>query len=327
MKKMKWFQSATGCLLLSVLLGFLISGQSLLGGQDPAKTDKPASTDATKKEPPREAPPAVPAPPPTLSPTEQHLLDNIRVSFKLAPSIDLTIVKREASKLKGLDTVTIEAKEGSNTSRLDFYVTQDNKFALLPARVFDLNENPYEENVKRINLDNAPLTGNKNAKVTIVEYSDFQCPYCSQAFKVVENDVMKQYGNKVKLVYKNFPIPGHPWAEDAAVAGLCAFRQNNDAFWVFYRSFFENQSSITPENIKAKAMDYATTAQLDTKKFEECFDKKLTLSQVKADMAEAQAVGIGGTPLFMINGVPLSGAQPFSSFQRVLDDALKKTSQ
>jgi protein-disulfide isomerase len=256
----------------------------------------------------------------------QRLIDTIQNAFssRIPPNTAISVVGRSASKVSGLDSATLELKNGPNTNRLEILVTTDNKFAIV-GQVLDLSKDPFLENMEKINTANAPVSGNKNAKVTIVEYSDFQCPYCSQAYRTVENDVMKQFGDKVKLVYKNLPLPIHPWAESAAIAGLCASRQNNDAFWVLYRNFFENQSSITADNVKAKALEYVAKTQIDPKKFEDCYDNKLTLPQVKADMTEAQALGITGTPGFVINGRQLPGAQPFSSFQKVIEEELKKS--
>jgi protein-disulfide isomerase len=255
-----------------------------------------------------------------------RILDNIRATFSVPPNVVLKVESRGPSKVKGLDSVVVRAIDGANSQRNEILLSGDDKYAIV-GRVLDLVDDPYAENMKKINLANTPVFGNKDAKITIVEYSDFECPYCSQAYHTIENDVMKQYGDKVKIVYKNFPLPIHTWAESAAVAGLCAYSQSNDAFWILYRGYFENQSAITKENVKAKSLEFAGNAKIDTKKFEECYDKKETLPQVKAEMSEAQLLGLTGTPLFIVNGRSLPGVQPFSSFQRVIDEELKKESK
>ena len=303
-------------LVLSVPL-LMAAGQATTPGKPPAETPKkPEAKDPS-------TPPAAPA---ALDKANQRLIDTIQNAFssKIPPNTDISVVARSASKVSGLDSVTLEFKNGPNSNRLEILATPDNKFAIV-GQILDLSKDPFAENMEKINTANAPVSGNKNAKVTIVEYSDFQCPFCSQAYRTVENYVMKQFGDKVKLVYKNLPLPFHPWAENAAIAGLCASRQNNDAFWVLYRSFFENQSAITPENVKAKSLEFVAKTPIDAKKFEECYDNKLTLPQVKADMTEAQSLGITGTPGFIINGHQLPGAQPFSSFQKVIEEELKKS--
>ncbi len=286
---------------------------------------KPAPTESSISQPAKPAlPPAMTFDSATAK-VNQRIIDNIRSAFSVPPSISMTVVSRKPAKVTGMETATIEINDGTHTRTQEVLVTNDNKFAVI-GRVFDLSENPYAENMKKINLTDVPMRGNKNAKVTIVEFSDFQCPFCDQAYKTIENDVMKQYGDKVRIVYKNFPLPFHPWAEDAAVAGLCAFNQSNDAFWEFYHDFFDNQSTITPQNVREKVVDFAGKAKLDTKKFEDCYDNKLTLPRIKAEMAEGQSLGITGTPLFVVNGHPLSGVQPFSNFQKIIDEELKKSS-
>lgn len=281
------------------------------------------TTPATEKKPAEEK--KQPATSTALSQelVNKRIVENIRAAYNVPPNILLSVVEVAASQLAGLDEATVEVSDGKSISRQQVYLTHDRKYALV-GKAMDLTVDPYESNLNKISLNNVPMRGNKNAKVTIVEYSDFQCPFCTQAYRTLENDVMKQYGDKVRLVYKHFPLPTHPWAENAAIASSCAQQQSEDAFWKFYSNFFENQSSINPENFKSKAMDYATETKIDTKKFEDCFDNKRTLPQVKADMAEAQAVGITGTPLFFINGRPLPGVQPFSAFQIVIDEELKK---
>lgn len=283
------------------------------------KTDSSPATGEAKKS----------SPTPTVNPEEarmnQRIVDNIRATLGVPPSIEMNVLSRTPSKINGLDKVTVEVRNGADSNKQEVLVSSDNKFVLI-ARIIDVSDNPFAQNMRKINFSNAPSRGNKDAKVTIVEYSDFECPFCGQAYKTVENDVLKQYGDKVRIVYKNFPLASHPWAESAAVAGLCASQQNNDAFWSFYKGFFENQSSISPDNIKARSLELATTAKLDTKKFEECYDSKQTLPQIKAEMDEAQGLGITGTPLFVVNGHMLPGVQPFSAFQRVIDEELKRAS-
>ena len=254
----------------------------------------------------------------------QRIADHLRSTFNVSPEIELTVVGRSSSKLMGLDTVTVEANDGVNTPhRLEVLVTPDNKFALMP-QIFDLSVDPFAQKMKEINLGTSPVKGSRSAGVTIVEYSDFECPMCGQAYHTLEDQVLKQYGDKVKLVYKNYPLPSHPWAQTAAIAGMCAFQQGNDAFWILYRTFFENQSSIKPESVKATALGALTKTKIDLTEFEKCFDNKSSLSRVQADMEEAGALNIQGTPLFIVNGRPVPGAVSFSVFQKVIENALKQ---
>src|SRR2546427_3653836 len=168
-----------------------------------------------------------------------------------------------------------------------------------------------------------PERGRKDAKVTIVEYSDFQCPFCARVYATLENDVLKDYGDKVRFVFKNFPLTSiHPWAGDAALASECAFQQGNDKFWAMYNGLFSKQSDITRENLKDRAGDIARDARLDVARFQECFDGKKAQDAVDADVHEAAALGVNSTPTFFVNGRRLSGALAPADLKQAIDREL-----
>ena len=160
-----------------------------------------------------------------------------------------------------------------------------------------------------------PARGPADAKVTIVEFSDFQCPYCGAAYTTVEQ-LMQQYAGKVKLVFRQFPLPIHPQAEKAAEASLCAQQQGK--FWEFYDLLFKNQKKLDISDLKT----YASSAGLDAAKFAACLDSGETKKQVDQDLEAGQAAGVNGTPAFFINGVFLNGAMPIEEFKKVIDPEL-----
>ncbi|AKF82695.1 Thioredoxin [Myxococcus fulvus] len=165
-----------------------------------------------------------------------------------------------------------------------------------------------------------PSKGPDSAPITIVEFSDFQCPFCSRANAAVDQ-VFKEYDGKVKLVFRQFPLDFHKEAQKAAEASLCAADQNK--FWEMHDKLFASQSALQVENLKK----YAGELQLDQAKFDKCLDSGEKATIVKTDMADAQKVGVSGTPAFFINGVMLSGAQPFEEFKSIIDAELKPTAQ
>ena len=180
-----------------------------------------------------------------------------------------------------------------------------------------------ENNVKvalqepRVNVVSAghPWTGGKDATVTIVEFSDFQCPYCRAAEPALK-DVRAKYGDKIKLVYMDFPLGMHQHAMDAAIAGRCAADQ--DKFWQFHDAMFADQSKLDADSLKANAAKVG----LDTKKFDSCFDSKAGATGVKADQAEGERLGVSGTPTFFVNGREMVGAETEKGFSDVIDDEL-----
>ena len=223
------------------------------------------------------------------------------------------------SKIKGAKTGVVDM----GGRRVPFTISDDGGYGIL-GEVEDLTVDPFAAVMKKIALKGQPGKGPANAKVTIVEYSDFQCPYCSRAYTTVDTQVLKEYGSKVRFYHKQYPLPFHPWAEPAAVAAECAALQNDDAYWKLFGFLFDKQKEITPQNIKDKAHEALQGAKVDMAKFDDCFDNKKTLDKVKSDMAEGQSVGVNGTPAFFINGRLISGAQPFESFKAVIDDELAR---
>ena len=169
-------------------------------------------------------------------------------------------------------------------------------------------------------IDDDPMKGQKNAPVTIIEWSDFQCPFCSRFYKDTLPQITKEYidTGKVKLVYRDFPLSFHPNAKPAAIAAECADAQGK--FWQYHDKIFENQAALSPEMLKTWAKDIG----LDMQKFDTCVTDPKTAAEVDKDMVDGQSAGISGTPGFLINGRLLSGAQPFASFKAAIDAELAK---
>ena len=187
-------------------------------------------------------------------------------------------------------------------------MTKDGKYIIL-GELIDSKVNPLDETMKKISLNDVPIKGNKSAKVTVIEYSDFQCPFCKRATDMLPG-ILDQYKNKVKLVFKQLPLPNHPWANDAAIASECAFDQGNDAFWKFHDLLFQKQKDITVEKSKEQFKTFAKDVGLNTAKFETCVNSPETATTVQNQIKEAQSLGISSTPTFVVNGMLVPGANP-----------------
>ncbi|HEX7604179.1 MAG TPA: thioredoxin domain-containing protein, partial [Polyangiaceae bacterium] len=174
-----------------------------------------------------------------------------------------------------------------------------------------------------IELDD-PVWGARDALVTIVEFSDFQCPYCSKAYGTVEQ-VLKEYGpNTVRLVFKNEPLPFHPMARPTAEAAVTVRGLGgNEAFWTFYRSAFEEQKDLS-----AAAIDrWVSRSGVALNVFHDALASHRFTDKVDRDHAMAQKVGVNGTPAFYINGVTLVGAQPYEKFKETIETELGKAKE
>jgi len=164
-----------------------------------------------------------------------------------------------------------------------------------------------------------PARGPDNAPVTIVEFSDFQCPYCGREYPVVER-LMKEYDGKVRLVFRHFPLNFHENAQKAAEAGACAAEQGADKFWKLHDRMFTNQQKLAVGDLKG----YAKDVGLDSPKFDKCLESGEKRALVEADEKAGQEAGVTGTPAFFINGVFINGAVPYEQFKEAVDRELKR---
>jgi protein-disulfide isomerase len=171
-----------------------------------------------------------------------------------------------------------------------------------------------------VKAGDSPAKGPASAPIEMIEFSDFQCPYCLRANPAVAQ-VLSTYGDRIHFVYRNYPLPNHPNARPAAEAAQCANEQGK--FWPYHDRLFANPAQLSDADLKQSA----TQVGLDTPKFNACFDGHKYKATIDADIQAADDLGVSGTPAFFINGRSLTGAQPFEEFKRVIDEELelKKT--
>jgi protein-disulfide isomerase len=226
------------------------------------------------------------------------------------------------SQVPGWNKGTLDVDANGNKQSIPFLVSLDGRY-FISGDVTDLTVDPLDAVMKKIDLSHRPSRGPADAKVTIVEFSDFQCPFCSRGYQILEEQVMPEYEGKVRLFFKHLPLKSiHPWAEGAALASECAADQSPDAFWKIYHAIFKAQRELNNDNLKAKLTEFAKAAGLDEGKFVQCYDTKATLPRIEKDLAEAAAVGANSTPTFFINGRRLEGAQPLENFKAIIDEEL-----
>ena len=166
-------------------------------------------------------------------------------------------------------------------------------------------------------IGDAPVLGNKNARITIVEYSDFQCPYCAKAEDTIKQ-LFKNYPGQIKLVYKNFPLGFHGEAFIAAEAGLCAREQSDAYFWQLHDRMFADPRGLKLVGLK----DKATQLGLNVQQFEKCIQDKKYASSVNQDISEGRKLGVNSTPIFFINGIIVKGSKPYADFAKIIDEEL-----
>jgi protein-disulfide isomerase len=196
---------------------------------------------------------------------------------------------------------------------------------------FDLSKDPYAETMSKIDVAGRPTRGAKSSKVVVVNFDDFECPYCSRMHQTLFPEILKEYGDRVTFIYKDYPLVEiHPWAMHAAVDANCLAAQNEDAYWDFADYIHANQHEVNNEKTpvaRTEALDKLTLAQgqkhsLDATKLQACV-KAQDESAVKASMKQGESVGVEATPSIFINGEETSGALSVSEVRAKLDRALK----
>jgi protein-disulfide isomerase len=244
----------------------------------------------------------------------------------MPPSVEITVGEAKPSDIPGFDTLPVVLKTGARTTTLDFLLSKDKK-TLAHMERFDVTTDVSS----KINVTGRPVRGNKDAKVTIINYDDFQCPFCARMHQTLTKDLFGIYGDKVKLIYKDYPLYTiHPWADHAAVDANCLNQQSSAAYWDFADYVHANQDSIRgdkrPVDQQMAELDRVTTEQgkkskLDEAKLQACV-KAQDDSAVKASSKEGDDLGVDSTPTMFINGEKISGAAPLQAMLPIINRAL-----
>ncbi|MBU0705897.1 DsbA family protein [Patescibacteria group bacterium] len=174
-----------------------------------------------------------------------------------------------------------------------------------------------------VSIDDDPMKGDKNAAVTIVEFTDYQCPFCGRYANETMPEIVKNYVDtgKVRYVLRDFPLGGHPNAGPAANAAECLREQGGDGMYFEYHDIlFSHQEDLSVEKLK----EFAAGFDVDQTQFATCVDENKYESEIAKDFADGGKYGVRGTPAFFINGIPLSGAQPFENFKAAIEQALSE---
>lgn len=177
------------------------------------------------------------------------------------------------------------------------------------------------QKVEDVSIDDDPFKGSADAPVTIVEFSDYECPFCARHISEVYPQIIENYVDtgKVKYVFRDFPLSFHPNAFPAAVAANCAREQGDDAtYFEYHDKLFANQQALTPENF----VTYAEELDLDTEAFQTCLDSGKYDEEIEQDIADGSKYGVSGTPGFFINGWFVKGAFPYETFEQYIEQEL-----
>ena len=254
---------------------------------------------------------------------EDKILASVRKSISILPSWKTRLLNLKKSPFTGVYEANVEFSADNNVRMLSIFISTDSKFYVV-GNLYDSSLDYDALRRRKIHLEGAPSKGDLDAPVTIVEFSDLQCSSCKQAHEAIQKDnLLESYRGQVRFVYKNYPLSGfHPWALQAAVGCMCAYRQNPDAFWKMQNDLYFDQAGVTVDNLKERVMRSAKEGGLNLKKFEECYDQKAALDRVNADLAEGNSLGVNATPTFFVNGRVLPGYPGTPQLKLLIDDFL-----
>jgi protein-disulfide isomerase len=272
---------------------FLILASLLLTG---------SALSAQQSQPP--APAATNNAPSAIQKSVEAYLRNL---YAFGPDVKVAVGAPKETNITGLLETTIDVTIGGNPESVKFYVSKDGKY-LLRGELSDMTKDPLEDNRSKLQTKDAPSFGDANAPITMVEFSDFECPVCRSLHDVLQG-LLANYP-QVRLVFKDFPLEQHPWARTAAIAGRCAYNQDPKAFWKLYDLIYDNQDIISAENAYAKLTDYAAQIGLNGDAFKSCLASPEAAAAVDADHANGLALDVSSTPTIFINGRRIVGADP-----------------
>lgn len=268
--------------------------------------------------------------PPDVARKIEH---QVRSFYTIPVEVKVTVgAITPSSEVPGYDTVSVTI-DGSDGKPKDykFLLSKDRTTMLRVAR-FDLTKDPFAELMSKIDVSGRPARGATSAKVVVVNFDDFECPFCSRMHETLFPEIFREYGDRVTFIYKDDPVPEiHPWALHAAVDANCLAAQNSDAYWDFADYIHANSkrevdAEKTP-GARFAAVDKITMLQgqkhsLDVAKLQGCV-KAQNEDAVRASMKEAEGLGVNGTPALFINGQKIDGAVPATELRAALDAALR----
>jgi len=255
----------------------------------------------------------------------------VRSYYKLPPEVLVTVgMPSPSPDFPNYDSVVVTVDSAGKKQDLTFLVSKDHS-SMMRLTKFDLTKDPLAETMSKIDVGGRPTRGAKASKVVVVNFDDLECPFCSRMHQTLFPEILKEYGDRVTFIYKDYPLVEiHPWATHAAVDANCLGAQSGDAYWDFADYIHANQHEVNSEKTsgaRLEALDRLTLLQgqkhnLDVVKLQSCI-KAQDESAVKASMKEADGIGVEATPTLFINGEKVDGAVPISEVRAALDRALK----
>jgi len=239
----------------------------------------------------------------------------LRNLYAWGPDFDVKVGPSKPSPISDLLELPVTVSMGGQSDTATVYVSKTGNF-LLRGELADMSADPFADTKSKLHIGNSPSMGPADAKVTLIEFADFECPSCRQ-LDLVLRELLPQHP-EVRLVFKHYPLTDiHPWAMTAAIASQCVYQQNPAAFWKFHDAVFDAQDVISPENVWDKLLDIVTQEGLNVDAYKACLTSPDATNQVKQTIQEGHALKVTATPTTFVNARRVVGPDKLQLIQYI----------
>ena len=270
--------------------------------------------------------------PSTVSPdVAERVQRQVRAYFNIPPDVSIAIGKPAGSEFPNYDLIPVTMSRDGKTQNAEFLLSKDGK-TLIRFTKIDLTKDIYAETMSKITLAGRPVRGNPDAKVTVVNFDDFECPFCARMHSTLMTEILPEYKDKIKIVYKDFPLESiHPWAQRAAIDANCLGAESGPAYWQLADYLHANQRAISgnQQNVQESfnkldqvTLDFGKKNGADPTRLQACIRAQADVT-IKASMAEGDKLNVSATPTMFINGERVEGAMDANELRMALNRQLQ----
>jgi len=266
--------------------------------------------------------PALLAQAPNQPMTHEKIIRYVRERFTIPDSVKITMTDLRESAYPDFLETTVTVDDGKEKRSQPLFISRDMRY-LVEGSIFNLGGDSRPVIVRLISLPDQATQGPANAPVTLVEYSDLECPVCARFHEELETEILPKYGDKLRVVFKEFPLVTiHDWALTGAIAAQCTYQIDPSKYVAFRSAVYKGQESISADHARDMLLHYGAEAGVDNMKLAACIDSQGSLTRVEANMREGEALGVNQTPTNYINGRVLVGAPPSADIDKLIDEAM-----
>lgn len=256
----------------------------------------------------QESPKSATAPTTPQTPQQKTIEAFLRNFYALGTDIQITVGTPTELNNSGILETPIEVKTPEGSEKIKMFLSKDGRY-LMRGELSDLTTDPFADTLSKLKTENSPVLGDPKAPITLVEFSDFECPVCRSLHDVLRGMLPKY--PQVKVIFKDYPLDTiHPWAHTAALAGRCAYQQKPAAFWKMYDQIYDNQELISASNVWEKVNDFAAQDGLTPEVFKACLAGPQAAAEVDANLANGNLLEVHSTPTVFVNGRRIVGGDP-----------------